>query len=859
MAVIGEATVETKVDLAGLDEGMGAAQGEAEGGLKNMAGMVTGILGGVVFAAVGAVAGAVAGIGTAAFSVASQFETANNKMRAQLGLTADEAAELGDVVAGVYRNKLGDSIEDVGASVSEVVRQLRDLGVTSEDEIQAVTEGALMMRDAFGLEVTESVAGVRALMDTFGVSSQEALDLITTGFMSVPAFAEDGLDTIGEYSNLFSEAGFSAEEMFYIMEAGAQSGVLGTDKIADSIKEMGIILNEGGEDVSAAFTQIGLDFEEIQGFVASGDETWADYFDNIVAGLQGIEDPIARSAAEVAIFGTMAEDLGTGFTDAFEITTETVNAFGEELEIVSLGGVQSLEDMAGATDSLSVQYNDLGSFVEGLKRRFEVGLAPIGEILLDLANQVMPIVEQAFAWFEETLLPVVTEVFETIGDVLDSFFSNLEEGMSPLDAFIEAIWDIAPPEVLDFLIDLRDNILPQFFAFFEENVQPIIDMVAQFVSWKDVLIVLAGAVMATVIPAVISLVASLAPILLAIGAVIAVVALLRNAWENNWGGIQDKVQAVMAVVVPFIQNAIATITNVIQTALANIQAWWAQNGDAVIARVQQAWTTIQNAFNAAVAFIQNLISTALGIIQNWWTQHGDSVMTIVNGFLTFIREDVTEVINNIRTIIQNALEWISDFWDAHGATIIGIVLDMWAAIKNEIDSALDFIGGIVDAFALLVEGDWRGFLQTLWDTVVDRFEAIKESISLATDGIRDVISGLIDDVISFFQNTDWGELGWRIINGILNGLINAQNMILDWLTNLATQIWQGIIGLFGGDSAPAGAEMALPGFGAAGFAGFGGGAVQSVATVNNFNLHVHSDRSAEDVMSDFYLMGALVP
>src|SRR5690606_1684169 len=112
------------------------------------------------------------------------------------------------------------------------------------------------------------------------------------------------LDTIGEYSGLFSEAGFTAAEMFSIMETGAQGGVLGTDKIADSIKEMGIILNEGGDEVAAAFDTIGLSFGDIQQSVADGEATWADYFDDIVGGLQGIDDPLLRNQAQVAIFGT---------------------------------------------------------------------------------------------------------------------------------------------------------------------------------------------------------------------------------------------------------------------------------------------------------------------------------------------------------------------------------------------------------------------------------------------------------------------------------------------------------------------------------------------------------------------------
>ena len=61
---------------------------------------------------------------------------------------------------------------------------------------------------------------------------------------------------------------------------------------------------------------------------------------------------------------------------------------------------------------------------------------------------------------------------------------------------------------------------------------------------KDVLIGLGVAIATVVIPALIGVLTTVAPIILTFAAVVVGVSLLRKAWENNFGGIQEKTKAV---------------------------------------------------------------------------------------------------------------------------------------------------------------------------------------------------------------------------------------------------------------------------------------------------------------------------
>lgn len=644
------------------------AEDKASGVFKGMAGVLSGVGAGVI-AAGAAIGTGIVAIGTAAFGASQDTAAATGDMRAQFGMTAEDAERTAQLARDAWASNWGDSIGEVAGAMGVVQQQLGELGVTSDEEITRVATNALALRDTFGTEVPESIDATRALMERFGLSSEEAFNLVTAGMQSGLSANGDFLESITEYAPVFEAAGFSADQMYSIMESGAASGVLGTDKIADAVKEMGVILNEGGERAETAFESIGLNFNEIAGFVAAGDETWADYFDDIVAGINGIEDPMERQKAQVAIFGTMAEDLGANFTEG----------------LTTAGAAMS--DFEGSADSLDRRFGSLGGVFEGMQRQIITAFTPVTDYVLAFANEHMPKIQEAVG---------------VVAGVFSSFFSNLEEGMSPLDAFIEAIWDIAPPELLAALVDFRDNVLPGLIARFTEIkdaviafVSPIAQAITEFVSWKDVLLGLAAGVAAVVIPAIISIVTAMAPVLLVVAAVIAIVALLRNAWESNFGGIQEKTAAV-----------ISFVRNIIETGLAAIKSFWDAHGAAILATAQKFWGLIRDFIKGIIDTIKGIFSAFRSLFEGDWEAFGRKIVEVwktawettvkfLSGLWEMIRPVLTSVWNSIRDwftntdwrglgerIINGIVAGISALGHLIADTLMGLAQQAWSAVTD---------------------------------------------------------------------------------------------------------------------------------------------------------------------------------
>ena len=360
------------LNAEGYNSGVQAVIGSTDSMTSALSGVGTIATGGMALAV-----GAVAGLSVAAFNTASDITNAENQIAASLGRTREEARGLTHEMSAVWATGIVENIDEAAAATIEVRQQMK---ILADDEIGGVTTAALKLQDTFeSADLVSSTNAANVLMDAFGTTTEQSMDYLAHGFQVGLDTSGDFLDSIGEYGNLFATTGFSADQMFSIMQTGLAGGVLGTDKIADAIKEMKLRLDGGGKDVANAFAAMGLNYEEIATKVASGDATWADYFDKIVSGANSIESPIARATALTAVFGTQAEDLGDAFTVGLSASTTSLN------------------DMSGSVEKLDIQYNGLGQVMTRLGRQGLLMVEPLRVGFLNLVTQSMPQIEIGMA------------------------------------------------------------------------------------------------------------------------------------------------------------------------------------------------------------------------------------------------------------------------------------------------------------------------------------------------------------------------------------------------------------------------------------------------------------------------------
>lgn len=700
---LGTAALGTAVDLAGLDKGINTAENRAQGGFGRVGNVIGGVLKtGVVLGAAAAVT-AVVGIGAAAFGVANEMKSATNNIQADLGTTREEAERLGDVAVQVFKNNFGDSIGEAGEAVSAIRKQLGEMSAT---ELQDATENAFRLRDAYGVGVAESVSAVDTLMIQFGLTQQEAFDFLATGYQKGLDASGDFIDSVGEYSNLFADSGFDADAFFSIMETGLQGGVLGTDKVADAIKEMQIRLSEGGDDVGAAFEAMQMDFDAITQSVRNGDATWADYFPDILSGLQSIEDPIARNQAQVALFGTMAEDLGVSFTDGLS-TAST-----------------ALDSMGGAIDRVDVRYENLGDVVEGFKRRFLVAIAPVGEKLLALANEAMPHVERAFDWMENEL-PGIIDAVSTAINTMVAFVSGLFKGplVQGLDTGLGRF---------QFVRDWIDQNMP----LIQQTIQTILTAIKIF--WErhgeDIMRVVSNAfqAIATTIEAVLKIV---------LGIIRAVMLAINGDWAGAWGEIQNVVKIWIEAVGNLLRLALDSYLTLIRSFLSGAGAIWRSAWDGMQASMRNALTgigtSIRQSLQSAIASVQGFSTSAGAIWRSVWDGMQTSVRNALTGIGASIRQSLQSASSTIRNFGTSARTAWSAAWRGMQTAAMNLLINIQTTISSRIQQIVNAIMNLRYQF----QSAGRALINAIGQGIREAFISLYNEFLEKAEQLRNLLPG----------------------------------------------------------------------------------------------------------------------
>lgn len=408
MAADGSVVIEAILDASKVTKGIGEVRDGLEGvtwdGIKKGDAAAQRLAGTLKTAGAAATAGLTVPIvaaGTAAFGTASSYEQATARIRSSLGLTADEAERLADVGEGIYENGFGESIDAVDDALVTVRQNLGDL---NDADLSYVTTAALTLADTLGMDVGESVRGVGALMDGFGLSARDAMDLFVAGAQDGLDFSGELGDNLAEYGPRFAQMGFSASQYFSILKTGADNGAYSLDKVNDFLNEFQTSLVDGRMD-----EQIGRFSESTQQLFQSwkdGGATGQQVFEAVMGELARMPDGYEKANVASELWSSLGED----------------NAMGM---ITSLAGVEdSFGDVAGAAGEAGDAASDsFASKWESATRTVAGALEPLGDPLLDIATKVAEVVQGFGEWFAsigeegQTAVLVVAGVLAAIGPV----------------------------------------------------------------------------------------------------------------------------------------------------------------------------------------------------------------------------------------------------------------------------------------------------------------------------------------------------------------------------------------------------------------------------------------------------------
>ncbi|UVY50048.1 MAG: minor tail protein [Bacteriophage sp.] len=721
-----------------------------------------------------------------------ETQDATVKASTYFGETGKAAEETAGVIKDVYAEGVGDSMDSVSNAVITVKKNLKDLDETT---LTHLTEQAITLDELYGIDMNETLRGVNSLMEQYGLTAQQAMDYIVKGTQNGLDKTNELGDNLSEYSGKFAQAGYSAQEYFQLLQNGLDNGAYNLDKVNDAINEVttrlvdGTIadslskIDEKTGEVQAGTGGWNKEVEDVFKQWQQGGATQKDVIDAIVTDIQNTENQQDKLNKAALAFGTMAEDGNAKFIESLTTVGDTY------------------DDVAGSAENMFDQSTTDSQTFEASMRQLEQSLVPLGEALMNLANNIIPPIASGIKTIGEFFgkLPEPVQNFVVILGAVIAAFTTLAPailavinivsilGVATLGPIIGIIAGVAAAITAIIAIVKNWGAISEWFGEIWEKVKEKCSQVWESIcsfftdtipqAWQNVVSWFQG---------------------------------IPEWWSGIWQQVADFFSGIWQSMMenPVLSSIVTTIQELWQNAVTTLQGIW--SGLTEIA--SGAWELLKNTILAPVLLLIDLVTgdfTQLASdAQNIWQNIQDAASQIWSGIQQVVTSFAEGLVTHVVTLVTGFMDTLSSLWDMIKQT----ALNTWENLKNSVvQTATNLKDSAIQALQNLKESayqKWQEMKQNAHDSwenlkssVVQTAQNLKESAVQAfhnmVSGIGNALSSLGSTVrngfwsaISFItslpsQAVQWGR---DFIDGIVSGIRNAIGRVRDAVSDVASTI-----------------------------------------------------------------------
>lgn len=596
---LGEAILGTGIDLAGLRKGLEQADSESRAKIGGIAGVFQagfGLAATAATVAIGAVVAGAAAAGVAIWNVGQTMDGAFDSIAIATGATGANLEGLKGSFTEVFSSVPTDADTAAGV-IGELNKRLGYTG----DTLEEVATPMLEMSRLLGGDASTNAALFSRVVGDWSISNEDAagtLDKLFRAGQLTGVGVDNLMQKVVQFGSPLRLMGFTLDDSIALFGKWEKEGV-------NAELVMGSLRIAAGK------------------FAADGKplrESLLATFDSI----KNNTDASAALAQAMDVFGARAgPDMAAAIREGRFSIDELLTAMGSA---------------DGAIIGTAASTADFGEKLMVLQNQAMVAVAPLGGLMLDLANSVMtaatPAIEGLVAsagnlstyivanWpmIQATALSVWTQVQPILQGMGDFVTGTLLPILVSAVAWVVTNWPMIQQKALEMWATIQP-IFQAYIDFLTANVLPIWNMV---VAWV----------------------------------------------VTNWPLISATVQGVMA----FIQARIGE-------ALAAIAAWWSEHGASVMSIVESYYAGIKSIVETVLGVVRGIIAAVLPAIKAFWDTWGTDIQRIVSGLFA--------VVGDLFDAFAKAFE---GDWRGFGEELGQAWEKIWAGIQEIVTRAAEWFG-----------------------------------------------------------------------------------------------------------------------------------------------------------------------
>lgn len=313
---------------------------------------------------------------------------------------------------------------DYNAGLVEATRLTQQFTGKSGDDLKAFRNEVQAVADSFNADFRETLIATNALSKQFGISANEALQLVKDGFLAGGDANGEFLDTLKEYPAYFKEAGISADQFVAIVTQTNKMGIF-SDKGVDAIKEANLRLREMTTATAAALDGIGISSEQVQKDLQTGTKTTFDVIQDVSAKLAELPDNAATVGAAIAdIFGGPGEDAGLQYLRTLKDISTNMDEVKGKAGVLAQLQEEQLQSQIELQNALSGLFDATGWNFETLTTQAKVfvnqGLTAIIKGVIDVVNYFIELYNESV--LIRAIWNGIVAGFKTTFDTLGNLF-----------------------------------------------------------------------------------------------------------------------------------------------------------------------------------------------------------------------------------------------------------------------------------------------------------------------------------------------------------------------------------------------------------------------------------------------------
>ncbi|MGN4434502.1 phage tail tape measure protein [Bacillus cereus group sp. MYBK69-1] len=670
-----------------------------------------------------------------------------------------------DAVRGVQAYGL-----DMEESLEGVRRQWALNKGVSDEANAAVVKGAATIAQAYsGIDFTELIQEVNEIGNELGITQEGALTL-TNALLKV-GFPPEQLDIIAEYGGQLTRAGYNAEEVQAIMEAGVETGTWNIDNLLDGLKEGRIKAAEFGQGVDKAMKEAlegtNISAEQLEKWgqaVANGGREGSEAMTQIAQALSEVEDETKRNELGVKLFGTMYEDQGQNIINTllgakektidFKKNQDQLNDSIKKMDSDPAVKFQkAMQDLQVALKPvLSVVADVITKFAEWISNNPKLAatlaavavaigvisgailaLAPIVSVIMSIVGVVASAlgVATAVAAGIVAIIPIIIAAIVALGVVIYQNWESIKQWtidtFNFIGEYLSELWSGIVETSSVWLSSLVESVSSWWSSLVDSTTTWLSSMVETASTYWSSLVETASSWLSSLVETAVGWLSSLVETASSWWSTLVETASqffmqLFQKWQEIWNSI-----------LTFLDPIISAISVVLEAGWLLIQAGaqiaWALISQYIIQPIQEAYNWVSAKIGELVTWLGTQWEIAKAMAQIAWGLFKQYIIQPVQEAWTIVKQKFSDLVSWLSSQWELAKSYTLMAWNLVKQYVIQPVQELWNTTKQKLADLANWILSNWESIKSYTLTAWNLVKQYVIQPVTDAYNQAKQKFT----------------------------------------------------------------------------------------------------------------------------------